>query len=101
MRLSPAQQQILIALQQGGQLKVHRTADGGKIYRLHLATAPSDAMPASIVLGVEVTRLETAGLLASNMKFPAATFLLTDEGVRAAAELTGETITPTGPRNYR
>ena len=35
MRLSVRQKQILVALQSGSRLKVHRTVDGDKRYLLH------------------------------------------------------------------
>ena len=45
--------------------------------------------------------LTDRSLVQSNMKFPAATFLLTDKGVAVAMQLSGATVKPTGPRNYR
>jgi hypothetical protein len=48
-----------------------------------------------------VAALTDQHLLQSNMKFPAATFLLTDKGVAVAMQLSGATVEPTGPRNYR
>lgn len=45
--------------------------------------------------------LNDRDLLQSNMKFPAATFLLTDKGVAVAVQLSGATVEPAGPRNYR
>lgn len=101
MRISPEQRRILAALKQGCQLKVHRTADGRKEHRLHgLPDASSPADTASVDADA-VARLEAGGFVESNMKFPAATFLLTEKGSEAAAHLTGSPLTPTGPRNYR
>ena len=94
--LDPAQKALLVSLQQGAVLKVHRTLDGDKVHRLHKSDAPVQEIEAALV--VAVTDL---GLLQSNMKFPAATFLLTDKGVAVAMQLSGATVEPTGPRNYR
>jgi hypothetical protein len=78
-RLTPAQARLLAAVAQGDTLKVHRTLDGAKGYRLHpLAAAP--AQPPQAVAAADVEALVAQGLLASNMKFPAAAFLLTDRG---------------------
>ncbi len=96
MRLTAAQQQLLLALQAGNSLKVARTLDGEKVYRLYTPDGTRDEhVPAALV-----QRLEQAGLIESNMKFPAATFLLTDKGATAAARLSGQTTAPVGPRNY-
>ncbi|MBE2237902.1 MAG: hypothetical protein IAE81_08950 [Caldilineaceae bacterium] len=95
MRLTEEQRTILRALQRGDQLKVHRTKDGVKQYLLH----PLDAS-AIEVAGLVVARLARAGLIESNMKFPAATFLLTDKGMALAARITGSMQAPVGPRNF-
>jgi hypothetical protein len=94
--LEPAQAALLTKLQQGAVLKVHRTVDGDKVYRLHQAGAPDQEIEAALVAA-----LTDRGLLQSNMKFPAATFLLTDKGVAVARQLSGATGAPMGPRNYR
>ena len=96
--LDPAQKALLVALQQGAVLKVHRTVDGDKVYRLHTEHAD---MRITEVAPALVDALIGLGLLQSNMKFPAATFLLTDKGVAVAMQLSGATGEPTGPRNYR
>ncbi len=96
MRLNDVQRAILVALQAGDRLKVHRTIDGEKRYLLHrLDESGADAVDAAVV-----DSLERSGLIESNMKFPAATFLLTDKGVAAAAQITGSAQTPMGPRNF-
>ena len=96
MRLNGEQRAILVALQAGDRLKVHRTIDGEKRYLLHrLDESGADAVDAAVVAS-----LERSGLIESNMKFPAAMFLLTDKGVAAAAHITGSAQTPMGPRNY-
>jgi hypothetical protein len=96
MRLSDDQRAILAALQAGDQLKVHRTIDGEKHYLLHRLDE-SDAIAVNAAI---VDSLERSGLIESNMKFPAAAFLLTDKGIAAAARITGSVQTPTGPRNF-
>ncbi len=76
MTLSTAQARLLAAVACGDTLKVHRTLDGEKVCRLHpLAGGPVQEVPAA-----DVEALLDAHLLASNMKFPAAAFLLTDAG---------------------
>lgn len=93
--LEPAQAALLTKLQQGAVLKVHRTVDGDKVYRLHQAGAPDQEIEPALVAA-----LTDRDLLQSNMKFPAATFLLTDKGVAVAVQLSGATVEPAGPRNY-
>ncbi|HQY90014.1 MAG: hypothetical protein WAU00_16635 [Caldilinea sp.] len=95
MRLTGEQRAILRALQRGDQLKVHRTKDGVKQYLLH----PLDAREIEVA-GMVVARLARAGLIESNMKFPAATFLLTDKGMALAARITGSAQAPIGPRHF-
>ncbi len=94
--LEPAQAALLTKLQQGAVLKVHRTVDGDKVHRLHQAGAPDQEIEPALVVA-----LTDRDLLQSNMKFPAATFLLTDKGVAVARQLSGATGAPMGPRNYR
>ncbi|MCS6828562.1 MAG: hypothetical protein NZ553_18255 [Caldilinea sp.] len=96
MRLSAEHQDVLIAMQQGDRLKVHRTVDGVKQYLLHRL---NEAVAVEIKADV-VDALVRAGLIESNMKFPAATFLLTDKGAGLVARLTGDKRMPVGPRNF-
>lgn len=72
MALTQRQHSLLAALRQGDVLKVHRTLDGAKEYRLH----PLDGTPSQAIAAQDVEVLLAAGLIASNMKFPAATFVL-------------------------
>ena len=95
-KLTGEQAALLVSLQQGAVLKVHRTLDGAKVHRLQKDDAPVQEIEAALVAAVT-----DLGLLQSNMKFPAATFLLTDKGVAVAIQLSGATVEPTGPRNYR
>lgn len=96
MQLSAAHKYILGELARGSRLQDHRDLDGGKIYKLHpLDTASDVAIPAA-----SVTYLHRYKLIESNMKFPAATYLLTDKGAAIAATLaTGQTL-PLASRNY-
>ena len=93
-RLSAAQQRLLLALAGGATLKVHRTLDGEKSYRLHSENRASEEIDPGVVDG-----LAAQALLVSNMKFPAATFLLTERGVQEAVRL-GAPLRPLTPRQY-
>ena len=84
--------QLLQAMAAGAMLKVHRTVDGGKVYRLH----PLSVAAGVLVAEADVTRLQEFGLVESNMKFPAAVFLLTEKGLALAEAQT----TPIGPRGF-
>lgn len=84
MRLSRAQQAILVALVSENHLKSHRSLDGSKVYRLHT----SDGAVQAEVAAADVERLRELGLIVGNMKFPAATYLLTEQGLAVAATLT-------------
>ena len=96
MHLSAQQEALLAALQQGDRLQVHRTLDGLKQYRLHRLDASATVeVPSSAVVGLEQLRL-----IESNLKCPAATFLLTDRGAAAAARLAQPAQTPVRPRNF-
>jgi hypothetical protein len=78
MRLSTRQSALLAAVAAGDVLKVHRSVDGEKVYRLH----PLSGAEAVEVGAADVEALERGGFTRSNMKFPAATFLLTEQGLR-------------------
>ncbi len=76
MRLSPVHRHILRAMLDGATLKAHRTLDGAKIHMLHpLAGTPEPVDRAA------VEYLRQHGLIASNMKFPVATYVLTELGI--------------------
>lgn len=99
MRLNKEQRRILGALQRGCHLKVHRDVDGAKVYRLHCPTeTPESGNAAEVVDAVAVDGLERRGYLQSNMKFPAATLLLTERGRQAVN--TPAALRPLGPRGY-
>ena len=59
----------------GDTLKSHRDIDGNKAYKLHPLSGP-----AIVISGGVVDKLKKRGLISSNQKFPAATYLLTEKG---------------------
>jgi hypothetical protein len=79
--LSERQKQILCAMCSGWTLKSHRYLDGEKIYRLHSLNGEILDLPDRVV-----KPLIERGLLQSNQKFPAATFLFTEHGEILAAQ---------------
>ncbi len=93
--LSPTQQYVLRALITGWTLKVHRSLDGQKRYRLH----PLDGEPET-VRRPTVERLRAEGLIDSNKKFPAATYLLTEKGRQVATALSESDNRPLTAKNY-
>jgi hypothetical protein len=95
MKLSKAQEKIIRALIKGATLKSHRYLDGKKIYKLHpLQGAPETVQDAT------VESLKTQGLIDSNQKFPAATYLLTEKGRQLADALEAASIRPISAKNY-
>jgi predicted MarR family transcription regulator len=90
MHLGKAEQQVLAALVSGQHLKSHRYLDGRKVYALHDVANTQDIPVAATV----VDHLRDLGLIAGNMKFPAATYLLTPAGERVAASLTQTPFRP-------
>jgi hypothetical protein len=90
MRLGSDEKEVLRALVSGYQLKSHRYLDGQKEYTLH-DTATDATRPVTVTT---VDRLRDLGLIAGNMKFPAATYMLTTEGERVAASLTSSPLRP-------
>jgi hypothetical protein len=97
MRLGREEKEILRALVSGYQLKSHRELDGNKFYSLHNT---SDDTTQSVSTA-SVERLRDLGLIAGNMKFPAATYLLTAEGERMATSLTTSPFRPILARLFR
>lgn len=88
--LSSAERSLLRSLVSGQHLRADRTLDGGKAFRLHDArTGPQMEVAADVV-----QRLCTAGLVASNLKFPRAAYLLTAAGMRIAAQLADSPLRP-------
>jgi hypothetical protein len=90
MYLSPIDARILLALGAGWTLKSHRYLDGTKTYKLHSL----DGTPPETVAREHVNGLYNAGLIDSNKKFPAATYLLTAKGQRVYHTLTGSNGQP-------
>jgi hypothetical protein len=73
-------------MRDGATLKVHRELDGAKIHRLHPLAGEPLPIPAELV-----ESLREPGLIHSNLKFPAATYVLTDRALLALAASQGET----------
>ncbi len=90
MHLGKAEKHVLSALVSGQHLKSHRYLDGRKVYALHDAANTQDSPVAASV----IDHLRALGLIVGNMKFPAATYLLTPEGERVAASLTQSPFRP-------
>jgi len=86
MLLTPAQRSLLRAMLDGATLKVHRDLDGHKTHLLHPLTGETAPVSAELVESLRVL-----GLIQSNLKFPAATYLLTDRALDALAASTGGT----------
>jgi predicted transcriptional regulator len=82
VKLSKAHQHILKSIYGGCTLKSHRYLDGTKIYQLHPLNGNTE-----IVSRVTVDYLKEHGLIDSNKKFPAATYLLTPKGQRMLKEI--------------
>ncbi len=78
-QLTDPQQAVLTALLKGWTLKSHRTLDGQKVYRLHGLSGEVKE-----VADGAVDTLVAAQLVQSNLKFPAATYLLTQKGQATA-----------------
>lgn len=78
-RLTDLQKAVLAALWEGWTLKSHRTLDGQKVYRLHGLSGEVKE-----VADGAVDTLVAAQLVQSNLKFPAATYLLTQKGQATA-----------------
>ncbi len=90
MRLRTDEKHLLAALVQGSRLRSHRYLDGVKVYRLHQPEDDAgEDVPAALV-----ERLRERGLIAGNMKFPAATYLLTALGEQTAAALVADPLHP-------
>lgn len=96
-RLSREAQAVLVALVSGQHLKSHRELDGRKVYALHDAANQS----LTPVRAATVDELRDRGLIAGNMKFPAATYLLTHEGEQVAATLSASPLRPVLARLFR
>lgn len=95
MKLSDTQQHVLLGLMQGATLKVHRYLDGTKSYKLHLLDGNVESVSSSTM-----DALKAKGLIDSNKKFPAATYLLTEQGRNVAENLDDGPVRPLSAKNY-
>ena len=95
MKLSKMQANALQALISGATLKSHRYLDGTKLYKLRAL----DGLETT-VRWATVQALKERGLIDSNKKFPAATYLLTEKGRQVAERLSGSDSKPLSARNY-
>lgn len=77
MRLTAAQRELLQAMQDGASLKSHRDLDGQKIHLLHPLHGEPHPVPRALV-----ESLRDLGMIQSNLKFPAATYVLTDQALK-------------------
>lgn len=82
MKLPRESARILYAMHAGAALKAHRTLDGEKTHILHALDGSDE-----VVGRAAVEHLKRHKLIVSNLKFPAATYMLTEEGRRQAAAL--------------
>jgi hypothetical protein len=94
-KLASEARDLLGELAAGAALKVHRDVDGGKVYRLHPLTGAAREVDERLVAD-----LRRRGLIESNMKFPAATYLLTEKGGREADRLVQRRGRPISSRSY-
>jgi hypothetical protein len=81
-KLSKAESNLLHALLKGDTLKSHRYLDGTKIYQVHSLEGRVEPVQKRLV-----ETLQKHGFITSNQKFPAATYLLTEQGRAVAARL--------------
>jgi len=96
VQLSATHKHILGELARGSRLQDHRDLEGGKLYKLHSLDNAVDIA----IAAASVAYLQRHKLIESNMKFPAATYLLTDKGAAIAATLTTVQTLPLASRNY-
>ena len=94
MRLTTEAQEIVRRLAEGWTLKVHRPLDGQKKFLL----PPLGKGDAQVISEQTVRELQRRRLISSNMKFPAATYLLTERGQALAGS---EDEGPLTSRNWR
>jgi hypothetical protein len=78
-----ASKTVLQGLIQGDTLKSHRNLEGQKVYKLHPLTGEPQTVSRRTVFW-----LKKRGLIVSNQKFPAATYVLTEKGKALALKLT-------------
>ena len=95
MKLSETQKKVLQALITGSTLKSHRYLDGRKTYQLHSLAGRTET-----IRWTTVQALVDRGLIDSNKKFPAATYLLTEKGRRVAEGLAETANKPLSAKNF-
>ena len=78
MTLSLAQRELLMAMREGASLKIHRDLDGDKQHILHPLEGDPGAVDAALV-----EALRNLEMIQSNLKFPAATYVLTHKALQA------------------
>jgi hypothetical protein len=76
MKLSLAERDLLRAMAGGAGLKAHRGLDGEKEHLLHPLHGEPERVPAALV-----ESLRERGLIQSNLKFPTAAYILTDQAL--------------------
>ncbi|MFN8446870.1 MAG: hypothetical protein U0175_39115 [Caldilineaceae bacterium] len=74
--MSREAKRVLAALLQGAVLKAHRDLDGVKAHKLHFSETAQEA----VIEDQVINSLWQRGLISSNMKFPVATYMLTEAG---------------------
>jgi hypothetical protein len=96
MNLSKIHTQLLKAIAGGDALKSHRHLDGAKEYKLHPLLGPPQP-----VQRAAVEYLRDRGLIHSNQKFPAATYLLTERGQKVVTRLIPVALRPVSAKNFK
>ena len=74
--VSSEEKYVLSALVQGAYLKAHRYLDGKKVHILHC----DECVQAEVIADNVIDRLLERKFIRSNLKFPAATYVLTEAG---------------------
>lgn len=88
--LSSEEKRVLGALLQGAYLKAHRYLNGEKFHKLH----SNEMGQEEVVRDAVVERLLQRDLIRSNMKFPAATYILTEVGRKKGLSLVSKALSP-------
>lgn len=94
-RLSVDAQKVIRLLAAGSILKAHRSLGGAKEHRIHPLHGQDIEVSAETM-----DQLKRGRLIDSNMKFPAAAYLLTPRGRQVAASLVETATLPLGSRGF-
>ena len=86
---------VLEWMAHGAVLKIHRDVDGSKRYLVH----PLDGAPIPIG-SVTISRMKRTGLICSNQKFPASTYLLTEKALALLNLTEQDGPIPISPRGF-